>query len=240
MPAPFRTPTVRGLILAGGLAALGACQTEPVRLYALREAPAGSTRRAAFDRLTDATALANEFLETSTFARGFPAEGARFSLDHSDILITFKNEGVWPLRIETTGWADPRTAMGDGLHPTDRGFLATRRTDPSAAGDGTSDSSFLLLDPPEMAALLLRQAAILREMRARGEFDFWLNYDLLGLNPQHGWRDDNVVTWRAFEVEDGFYQWYAERLAAEKPEIAPEIAVKQPPEELPEPEPDRP
>jgi hypothetical protein len=226
MPASLHTLIVRGLILAGGIAALGACQTEPVRLYALREAPAGSSSRAAFERLTDATALANEFLETSTFARGFPAEGARFSLDHSDILITFKNEGVWPLRIETTGWADLRTAMGDGLHPTDRGFLATRRTDPGAAGDGTSDSSFLLLDPPEMAAQLLRQAAILREMRARGEFDFWLNYDLLGLNPQHGWRDGNVVTWRAFAVEDGFYQWYAERLAAEQPELAPAAALR--------------
>lgn len=211
--AQLALPSFRSAAWVAALVALGAgsCQTEPVRLWSLREAEAGSPERAAYDRLQTAADLANEFLETSEFARGFPAESARFTLDHSDILIRFQNEGIWPLRIESTGWADPRTAVGDGLHPTSHGFLSARRTDPDATGDGTSDSAFLLLDSPAMAALLLRQATTMREIHARGEFDYWLNYDLLGLNPKSGWGEGNPVNLRAEAVQTAFWQWFEAR-----------------------------
>lgn len=203
-------------LLAGLLASLGACQTSPVRLHELRDAGAGSPERAAYDRLAAAVELANEFLETSEFARGFSAEGARFSLSEADLLITFKNEGVQPLRIETTGWADPRTALGDGVHPTDRGFLSARRMGPEAAGSETTDTAFLLLEPPVMAGLLLRQAATMREIQARGAFDYWINYDLLGLAPGIGWHENSTVNQRAQGVLDAFEQWHAQRQAAEQ------------------------
>lgn len=211
----MRAPLTSVFLRLGGLAAclttLGACQTQPVRLYELREAAPGSSERAAYDRLEEAVALANEFLATAPAARGFPAEAARFSLDHSDILLTLRNEGIWMLRIGSPGWADHRTAIGDGIHSGDNGFLAARNTGSGATGDGTADSSFLRLAPPEMAAALLRQATIMREMQARGSFDYWLNYSLLGLNPEVGWHEDNAVDRRARAVERGFLQWQAER-----------------------------
>jgi hypothetical protein len=63
----------------------------------------------------------------------------------------------------------------------------------------------------DMTAVLLRQAVTLREMQARGEFDYWLNYDLLGLNPQSGWMEGNVVDRRAYAVQSGYYQWIEQR-----------------------------
>lgn len=211
----------RPALLGAALLVLGgACSTEPVRLYELREAEPGSGPRLAYERLELAADLANEFLATSAFARGFPAESARFSLDHSDVLIRFTGEGIWPLRIASAGWADPRTAVGDGIHPTEHGFLAARRTDRYASGDATDDSAFLLLEPPAMAALLLRQAATMREIHARGSFDYWLNYDLLGTNPHYGWRDRNPVDARANAVHEAFWQWYEARAAGEGPALA--------------------
>jgi hypothetical protein len=193
------------------LASLGACQSSAIRLYELREAEAGSPERAAYERVEGAIELANEFLETSEFARGFPAGAARFSLSHSDILITLESEGIFPLRIETTGWADPRTAFGDGIHPTEHGFLSARRTDPAGTGKETTDSAFLLLEPPEMAGMLLRQAATVRELRLRGALDYWINYNLLGLDPSIGWHEDSTVNERAEAVHDAFEVWHAER-----------------------------
>ena len=208
-PARLLLPGLAGLLLG-----LTACQSAPVRLYELRESGAGSPERAAYDRLADAVELANEFLETSEFARGFPAGAARFSLSNSDILIHLAGEGIDSLRIETTGWADPRTALGDGVHPTDHGFLSARRTDPAATGSETTDSAFQLLEPPDMAALLLRQAATMHEIRRRGAFDYWINYDLLGLDPSIGWHENSSVNLRAQSVLDAFYQWHVLRQAA--------------------------
>lgn len=216
MPAPSSRTRLLQPLLAGLLLSLAACQSAPILLYELREAPPDSAERAAYDRLAAAVELANEFLETSEAARGFPAEDARFSLDESDILITFKNEGIIPLRIATTGWADPRTALGDGVHPTEHGFLSARRTDPAATGSETTDSAFLLLAPPDMAALLLRQAATMREIQTRGAFDYWINYDLLGLDPSIGWHEDSVVNLRAQSVLNAFYQWHVLRQSAEQ------------------------
>lgn len=211
----------RPAVLGAVLLALGAaCSTEPVRLWELREAEPGSAERAAYERLEAAADLANEFLATSEFARGFPAESARFSLDHSDLLLRCTGEGIWPLRIETAGWADPRTAIGDGVHPTERGFLSARRTDAGASGAASTDAVFLQLDAPSMAGLLLRQATTMREIHARGSFDYWLNYDLLGLDPRYGWGDDNPVDARADAVHRAFWQWHEARAAREGAPLA--------------------
>ena len=190
---------------------VAACSSEPVRLYQLRDADSGTEEQASYLRLEGAVNLANEFLSTSTYARGFPAEEARFSLGLSDLLLHLKGEGVISMRIETTGWGDVRTSFGDGVHPNDQGFLTARRTNADATGDASSDAAFLQLSVTDMAALLLRQAATLREMQERGEFDFWINYNLLGFNPQTGWTEGNVVERRAYAVQAGFYQWMGQR-----------------------------
>jgi len=190
---------------------VAACSSEPVRLYQLRDADPGTEEQASYLRLESAVHLANEFLTTSPFARGFPAEEARLSLGLSDLLLHLKGEDTIPMRVETTGWGDLRTVFGDGAHPNDQGFLTARRTDAAATGDSTSDAAFLQLNVPDMAALLLRQAVTLREMQERGEFDFWINYNLLSLNPQTGWLEGNVVERRAYAVQAGFYQWMGQR-----------------------------
>ena len=193
---------------------VAACSSEPVRLYQLRDANPGTEDQASYLRLESAVHLANEFLTTSTFARGFPAEEAHISLGLSDLLLHLKGEDSISMRIETTGWGDLRTVFGDGVHPNDQGFLTARRTNADATGDSTSDAAFLQLSVPDMAALLLRQAATLREVQERGEFDFWINYNLLGLNPQTGWLEGNVVERRAYAVQAGFYQWMNQRGSA--------------------------
>lgn len=190
---------------------VAACSSEPVRLHKLRDADQGTADRDAYGRLEQAVALANEFLSTSQYARGFPAEEARFSLGLNDLLLHLKGEGIVPLRIETSGWGDLRTTFGDGVHPNEHGFLTARRTNDDATGEGTSDAAFLQLEVVDMAAVLLRQAATMREIQARGEFDYWLNYDLLGLNPESGWMEGNVVDRRAYAVQAGFFQWIDQR-----------------------------
>ena len=174
-------------------------------LYTLRDAEAGTELSAALANMETAVSLANQFLGESAAARGFPAENAAFSLGHTDILVTYANEGVVSMRIETTGWGDPRTMTGDGVHPTDQGFLTGRRRGENATGDDVEDGLFLHLPPQEMAALMLQQAAVLREMTARGEFDFWINYDLLGLDA--GWDENNPVDRRALAVGNAFRDW---------------------------------
>ncbi|PCJ54478.1 MAG: hypothetical protein COA70_04970 [Planctomycetota bacterium] len=190
---------------------VAACSSEPVRLYQLRDADSGTEEQASYLRLQGAVNLANEFLSNSPYARGFPAEEAHFSMGLSDLLLHLKGEDTISMRIETTGWADMRTAFGDGVHPTGQGFLTARRTNADATGNSTSDAAFLQLSIADMAALLLRQAATLREVQERGEFDFWINYNLLGLNPQTGWLESNVVERRAYAVQAGFYQWMDQR-----------------------------
>jgi len=190
---------------------VAACSSEPVRLYQLRDADQGTEDQASYLRLEGAVNLANEFLSTSTYARGFPAEEAQFTLGLNDLILHLKGEDSITMRIETTGWGDLRTIFGDGVHPNDQGFLTARRTNLDATGNATSDAAFLQLSVTDMAALLLRQAATLREFQERGEFDFWINYNLLGLNPETGWMESNVVERRAYAVQAGFYQWMTQR-----------------------------
>lgn len=223
-PMKFRPLALLPLLLAA------ACSTEPVRLFRLRDADQGSPERASYQRLEQAVALANEFLATSSYARGFPAEEAHFSMGLNDLLLHLKGEGIVALRIETTGWGDLRTTFGDGVHPNQHGFLTARRTNADATGDASADAAFLQLEVVDMAALLLRQAATMREIQARGEFDYWLNYDLLGLNPKSGWMESNVVDRRAYAVQTGFYQWVGQRSVGTQPE---EEAVEKPSQVLP-------
>lgn len=191
--------------------ALAACSTEPVRLYQLREAPADSVQYQAYARLEKAVALANEFLRTSPAAAIFPAEGARFRISFSDLLVEYRHEGIEAVRMETPGWADPRTLFGDGYHPTEEGFLTERLTGEDSPGDDTNDAGFLSLPHDEMAAVLLRQVTMQRELQTRGEFDYWANYDLLGLWPGNGYGKDNPVNRRAYAVEAAFREWLAQR-----------------------------
>jgi hypothetical protein len=189
---------------------LAACSAEPVRLYEIREAAPGTSERESYQRLEQAVGLANGFLAESRYARGFPAESASFSLGMTDILLHLENEGIKVVRIEAAGWGDLRTHFGDGVHPTDIGFQTGRIRGAEATGDASSDAAFLHLEAVEMAAVLLRQATVMREIQARGELDYWLNYDLLGIDPASGWMEGNVVDRRAYAVQSGFYQWLNE------------------------------
>ncbi|MCP4094389.1 MAG: hypothetical protein GY747_13180 [Planctomycetes bacterium] len=198
---------------------LAACSAEPVRLYRLREADPNTAERASYMRLEQAVSLANQFLTESQYSRGFPAEAATFSLGMSDVLLHLKNEGILVVRVETAGWADFRTQFGDGVHPTENGFMTARVRGENATGDGNFDSAFFQLEASEMAAVLLRQATTMREIQARGELDYWLNYDLLGLDPDSGWMESNTIDRRAYAVQDGFYQWMSESAAGTGVEI---------------------
>ncbi|TAH37313.1 MAG: hypothetical protein EYC70_10090 [Planctomycetota bacterium] len=209
-PLPPPLPILLLIPFLGSFLALGGCSTDTVRLYELREAPAESAQYQAYQRLEKAVALANEFLRSSPDAVLFPAEGARFSLSFTDILVTFEGEGIEAVRMETPGWGDLRTVLGDGYHPTDQGFL-TQRVSSGAEGSGTKDASFLKLSHDEMAAVLLRQVTMQREVQTRGGFDYWINYDLLGLWPANGWGEDNPVNRRAYAVEAAFRRWLAAR-----------------------------
>jgi|FLOH01.1.fsa_nt_gi hypothetical protein len=192
------------------LLVLAACSAEPVRLYRLREAAPDTAEHASFVRLEQAVDLANRFLAESRYSQGFPAEAASFSLGMSDILLHLSGEGVEIVRVETAGWGDVRTNFGDLVHPTDQGFLTGRIRGAEATGDATFDALFIHLEVTEMAAVLLRQATTMREIQARGEFDYWLNYDLLGIDPSSGWMASNTVDRRAYAVQSGFYQWLHE------------------------------
>ncbi len=160
-------PVRRLLALAAGGLLVLACTTEPVRLYELRQAPAGTPEAMAYRRLEQAIALANEFLQTSPLAVVFPAESATFSLDHTDILVHYRGEGVVALRLEGTAWSDPRTLLG-GYQVTDFGILTPRGGRLSESGNETYDVTFLELPPEEMAALLLRLATEHRILLAKG------------------------------------------------------------------------
>lgn len=208
----MRTPPLPrlALILCATLAA-GACQAEPIRLYELREAPAGSPNRAAYDRLETAIFLVNDFLASPAPDAGRPLGHGRFLLDHTDVLMDLGEDGIWTVRLATAGWGDPRTLFGDGVHPNATGFTSERSLAADAAGESARDDGFLALAPPDMAATLLRQAVMMREIRTRGAFDYWLNYDVLGLDPGAGWREDNPVTADAHALEQAFRAWLAAR-----------------------------
>jgi hypothetical protein len=101
--------------------------------------------------------------------------------------------------------------IGDGTHPHVGGITSARSFADSASGDGARDDGFLALVPADMAATLLRHAVMMRDIETRGAFDYWLNYDLLGLEPGVGWDEENPVNAAAYAVERAFREWHAAR-----------------------------
>ena len=208
LPALMRSSTLLALALLLSLPA-GACATRPVRLYELRAAEVGSRDQLAYSRLEGAVAIANRFLAESEAARDAPAGRSSFEIGRSDLIVHLAEAGTQPLRIETAGWGDSRTLFGDRVHGTSSGFLAAH--DNSASAEDASDNLFFLLSPEDMAATLLRQALIMHEIRVRGELGYWLNYDLLGLDPTIGWWRGATVDARANALEDAYYLWLRSR-----------------------------
>ncbi len=203
---PSKTLLYAPLALVLGFAA---CSTRTVRLYEFREADPGTPRQQAYLRLTEAVDLANEFLHESRYARVFPAERASFSLGMTDIIVQYEGEGYEPVRIEETGFGDLRTALSHNSYPTKDGFLSYPVTGPEARnGEGVT---FFQQGSVDMAALLLRQATISKEMNTRSPRSFWLNYSILGAWPENGWGGSNPVLRRAYAVEYAFRKWLGER-----------------------------
>lgn len=187
----------------------GGCATRPVRLYELKGAEPGSRDAQAYARLETAVGLANRFLRATPAAEGQPAGRSFLELGMTDVIAHLGELGTYPLRIETAGWGDTRTLFGDRVHGTTTGFLAAH--DNSAAKDDASDNVFFLMAPEDMAATLLRQALITWEIQSRGELAYWLNYDLLGLDPTIGWWRGATVDRRANAMEDAYYAWLRSR-----------------------------
>lgn len=192
--------------LVAGLLLIPACATEPVRLYELREAPPGTPEAMAWQRLEQAVALVNEFLQTSPSAAVFPAESATFSLDHTDILVHYRGEGVEAIRLEATRWSDPRTLFS-GFTTGEHGILTPPGGRVSESGDEPYDVAFLELPPEEMAAVLLRLATERRvEELAGGSLDLGVPGDVAS--------DGEAPGDRPALVEYAFRKWLAETRGA--------------------------
>jgi hypothetical protein len=192
------------------LALLSSCATQTVYLHQLRDGGAGSKPAHVYSELEKAVELANGFLNNSSFAKGFPAEGAQFELGVNNILLRLENEYDLTVAIETTYWGDWRFMFGSGVQSSANGLIAAHRPDGERTDDIT-DNEFLQLDASNMAAILLRQSAIMREIRARGEIDYWLNYKLLGIDPARGWGEDSHVNKRGVLTEQAFRLWLTEQ-----------------------------
>lgn len=205
-PSPMRFPAAPALLL---LLAGAGCSTQTVRLYELRDAETGSRDREAFLRLEEGVRLANDFLAGSELTDGYPARDSRFEIGMTDLRLVLPDQGIYPLRIRTAGWGDPRTLFGDSLHGNDDGFVAAH--DGSVGEDDAADNVFFRLAPEEMGAALLRQGLVMREMRARGSVNYWLNYSLCGLDPTVGWGSSAFVDRAANAVEEAYWEWLAAR-----------------------------
>jgi hypothetical protein len=198
----------RTSILAIGL--LSSCATQPIYLHQLKEAEELSVERLAYVRLEKAVDSANSFLQTSMFAKGFPAENAQFKLGVNHIIIILNNEYSQTIPIETATLSDPRLLVGDNFHNTGKALIAARKIDDIPA-ESLLDNYFLQLDEQEMAETLLFQACIMREIQARGSLDYWLNYILLGLNPSRGWGENSHVNERAHLIKIAYQRWREEQ-----------------------------
>lgn len=198
--------------LVAALAALlllAACSSQPVRLYELRQAEVGSHDREAYDRLEEGVGLVNRFLDETELAVGYPAAETHFELGMTDVRVHVPGEGIYPFRIRTAGWGDPRTLFGDSLRATDEGFLAGHDSD--ADEDHAADNVFFQLSANEIGAALLRQVLITRELRARGDTNYWMNYTLCGLDLTIGWGRGAFVDRAANAVEAAYWEWLKSR-----------------------------
>ena len=189
------------------LVALGSCASQTVYLSQLRDSDAGSQDSQAYEALQEAVALANDFLASSPLAKGYPAENAHFDLGLNNIILRLDNEYDLVVSIKQAYWGDLRFVAGEDVQADADGIVAAMSVN-DRESDTASDNAFLKLPALRMAALLLRQSVVMREIQARGEVDYWLNYTLLGLNINRAYRNNSHVDKRAALTEQAFYQWY--------------------------------
>ena len=189
------------------IAILGSCASQTVYLSQLRDSDAGSQNSQAYETLQEAVVLANDFLASATLAKGYPAEGARFHLGLNNIILRIENEYDLVVSIKRAYWGDLRFVAGEDVQADADGIVVAMSVD-DRGSDAASDNAFLKLPAMRMAATLLRQSVVMREIQARGEVDYWLNYTLLGLDINRGYRNNSHVDKRAALTEQAFYQWY--------------------------------
>jgi len=190
------------------IAILGSCASQTVYLSQLRDSDAGSQDSQAYETLQEAVVLANDFLASPTLAKGYPAEGARFHLGLNNIILRIENEYDLVVSIKRAYWGDLRFVAGEDVQADADGIVVAMSVD-DRGSDAASDNAFLKLPAMRMAATLLRQSVVMREIQARGEVDYWLNYTLLGLDINRGYRNNSHVDKRAALTEQAFYQWQA-------------------------------
>jgi len=189
------------------IATLGSCASQPVYLSQLRDASAGSQDAQAYATLQEAVILANDFLASSPLAKGYPAENASFDLGLNNIILRLDNEYDLVVGIKRAYWGDLRFVAGEDVQADADGIVVAMSVDDRESATA-SNNAFLNLPALRMAAILLRQSVVMREIQARGEVDYWLNYALLGLNVNRAYRNNSHVDKRAALTEQAFYQWY--------------------------------
>ena len=189
------------------LAALSSCASQTIYLSQLRDADTGSQDAQAYNTLQEAVMLANDFLASSPLAKGYPAENAHFDLGLNNIILRLDNEYDLVVSIKRAYWGDLRFVAGEDVQADADGIVVAMSVD-DRESDAASDNAFLKLPAMRMAATLLRQSVVMREIQARGEVDYWLNYTLLGLDINRAYRNNSHVDKRAALTEQAFYQWY--------------------------------
>lgn len=191
------------------LATLSSCASQTIYLSQLRDADTGSQDAQAYNTLQEAVMLANDFLASSPLAKGYPAENAHFGLGLNNIILRLDNEYDLVVSIKRAYWGDLRFVAGEDVQADADGIVVAMSVD-DRESDAASDNAFLQLPSVSMAATLLRQSAVMREIQARGEIDYWLNYALLGVDANRDWSDNSHVDKRAALTGQAFYQWHAE------------------------------
>lgn len=207
----YRLPnsTMKTLAFALTLATLSSCASQTIYLSQLRDSDVGSQDALAYSTLKEAAVLANDFLANSLLAKGFPAENARFDLGLNNIILRLDNEYDLVVSIKRAYWGDLRFVVGLDVQADADGIVAAHRANGSSS-EYASDNEFFKLNSVDMAAALLRQSVVMREIQARGELDYWLNYTLLGVDLNRDWRDKSHVDMRATLTEKAFRQWHAQ------------------------------
>ena len=190
------------------IAILGSCASQTVYLSQLRDSDAGSQNSQAYETLQEAVALANDFLANSPLAKGYPAENAHFDLGLNNIILRLDNEYDLVVSIKRAYWGDLRFIAGEDVQADADGIVVAMSVNDRESG-AASDNAFLKLPAMRMAATLLRQSVVMREIQTRGEVDYWLNYTLLGLDINRAYRNNSHVDKRAALTEQAFCQWHA-------------------------------
>ena len=190
------------------LATLSSCASQTIYLSQLRDADTGSQDAQAYNTLQEAVMLANDFLASSPLAKGYPAENAHFDLGLNNIILRLDNEYDLVVSIKRAYWGDLRFVTGEDVQADADGIVVAMGVG-GRQSDAASNNAFLKLPAAHMAATVLRQSVVMREIQARGEVDYWLNYTLLGIDTNRDWGDNSHVDKCAALTEQAFYQWHA-------------------------------